>query len=68
MANTKFIVKNGVSVGTTDIINASGEWIGPNSGLVGATGSAGAAPLITVDSDTSGGAAGYTFTISGTIS
>ena len=36
--NSNFIVKNGITVGTTNIINSSGAWVGPNSGLVGATG------------------------------
>ena len=36
-----FIVKNGLTVGTTNVINSSGAWVGPNSGLVGATGPTG---------------------------
>ena len=28
--NNKFIVKNGISVGTTDIVDANGNWIGPD--------------------------------------
>jgi hypothetical protein len=36
--NSNFIVKNGITVGTTSIVNSSGAWVGPNSGLVGATG------------------------------
>lgn len=35
--NSNFIVKNGITVGTTAIVNSSGAWVGPNSGLVGAT-------------------------------
>ena len=42
LANTSnFIVKNGLTVGNTAVINASGVWTGPNSGLVGATGATG---------------------------
>ena len=37
----KFRVKNGITVGNTDVINSSGQWVGPNSGLVGPTGPAG---------------------------
>ena len=33
-----FVVKNGITVGTTNVINSSGAWVGPNSGLQGATG------------------------------
>ena len=41
-ANTNpFVVKNGITVGTTSIVNSSGAWVGPNSGLVGATGPTG---------------------------
>ena len=36
--SSNFIVKNGLTVGTTPVINSSGVWVGPNSGLVGATG------------------------------
>ena len=36
-----FIVKNGLTIGTTSVINSSGAWVGPNSGLVGATGPTG---------------------------
>jgi len=36
--NSNFVVKNGLTVGTTNVINSSGAWTGPNSGLVGATG------------------------------
>jgi hypothetical protein len=36
--NSNFIVKNGLTVGTTPVVNSSGVWVGPNSGLVGATG------------------------------
>ena len=42
LANTSyFIVKNGLTVGNTAVINTSGVWTGPNSGLVGATGPTG---------------------------
>jgi len=41
-ANTNpFVVKNGITVGTTQIINSSGVWAGPSSGFTGATGPAG---------------------------
>lgn len=39
--NSNFIVKNGITVGTTAIVNSSGAWVGPNSGFVGATGPTG---------------------------
>jgi len=39
--NSNFIVKNGLTVGNTAIVNSSGAWVGPNSGLVGATGATG---------------------------
>ena len=41
--NKNFTVKNGITVGSTSIVNSSGEWVGPNSGLVGATGPTGPA-------------------------
>jgi hypothetical protein len=44
--NKNFVIKNGLTVGTTADINSSGVWIGPTTGLLGpqgATGSAGAA-------------------------
>jgi hypothetical protein len=40
--NKNFTVKNGITVGTTAIVNSSGVWVGPSSGLIGATGVAGA--------------------------
>lgn len=42
MANHNFIVKNGLTVGNTAVINSSGAWVGANTGLVGATGPQGA--------------------------
>ena len=42
MANSNFVVKNGLTVGTTQVINSSGTWTGPSTGLVGATGATGA--------------------------
>jgi collagen type VII alpha len=36
--NSNFVVKNGLTVGTTDVIAANGAWIGANTNLVGATG------------------------------
>ena len=41
--NKNFTVKNGITVGNTNVVNSSGEWVGPNSGLVGATGPTGPA-------------------------
>jgi hypothetical protein len=38
MANKNFVVKNGITVGTTVIVDSSGAWVGANTGLVGATG------------------------------
>lgn len=38
MANKNFVVKNGITVGSTAIVDSSGAWVGPSSGLVGATG------------------------------
>ena len=41
-ANTNpFVVKNGLTVGTTQVINSSGAWVGSSSGLIGATGPSG---------------------------
>jgi hypothetical protein len=37
------ITPTSVSVGGTTVINSQGQWVGPNSGLVGPTGPAGAA-------------------------
>lgn len=42
MANHNFVVKNGLTVGNTAVINSSGAWVGANTGLVGATGPQGA--------------------------
>ncbi len=42
MANQNFVVKNGLTVGNTAVINSSGAWVGANTGLVGATGPQGA--------------------------
>lgn len=42
MANQNFVVKNGLTVGNTSVINSSGAWVGPSSGLIGATGPQGA--------------------------
>ena len=36
-----FVIENGLTVNTTPVINSSGYWIGPGSGLVGATGPTG---------------------------
>ncbi len=42
MANDKkFTVKNGLTAGITPVIDQDGNWIGPNSGLIGYTGSQG---------------------------
>jgi len=40
--NSNFVVKNGLTVGTTNVINSSGAWVGSPSGLIGATGPIGA--------------------------
>ena len=43
MANNKnFSIKNGLSIGNVNVINSQGEWIGPNTNLIGGTGSTGA--------------------------
>jgi hypothetical protein len=45
--NSNFVVKNGLTVGTTPVIAANGSWVGASSGLIGATGPAGATGAIT---------------------
>ena len=45
--NSNFVVKNGLTVGTTAVIASNGYWIGANTGLIGATGPAGPAGSIT---------------------
>ena len=41
--NNKFLVKNGLAVGSSiDVIDSSGEWIGATGTLQGATGPQGA--------------------------
>ena len=43
MANDKkFVVKNGLTSGSTPVIDQNGNWIGPTSGLIGYSGSFGA--------------------------
>lgn len=42
MANHNFIVKNGLTVGTTSVIDSSGAWVGANTGLIGPQGPQGA--------------------------
>ena len=39
--SSKFVVKNGLTVGTTNVINSSGQWVGSPTGLIGATGATG---------------------------
>jgi len=39
--NSNFIVKNGLTVGTTSVINSSGAWVGPQTNVIGLTGSVG---------------------------
>ena len=39
--NDPFIVRYGLSVGGNNVISSSGQWVGPSSGLVGATGATG---------------------------
>ena len=41
--NKNFVIKNGLTVGTTADINSSGVWIGPTTGLLGPQGAAGPA-------------------------
>ena len=36
-----FVVKNGLTVGTSAVINSSGQWIGDPTGLYGPTGPTG---------------------------
>ena len=45
--NSNFVVKNGLTVGTTPVIAANGAWVGASSGLIGATGPTGPAGSIT---------------------
>jgi hypothetical protein len=45
--NSNFVVKNGLTVGTTAVINSSGAWVGSSSGLIGATGPTGPSGAIT---------------------
>ena len=53
--NNKFLVKNGLAVGSSiDVINTSGEWIGATGTLHGATGPQGATGVQGID-----GASGY---------
>lgn len=40
--SSKFKVKNGLTVGTTDVIAANGAWVGAATGLIGPQGSTGA--------------------------
>lgn len=42
MSQLNFVIKNGLTVGTTPVIAANGMWIGANTGLAGPTGSVGA--------------------------
>ena len=44
-ANSYFIIKNGLAVGTNNVIAANGVWIGSNTGLVGPAGSSGASGI-----------------------
>ena len=41
--NTKFVVKNGLTVGTSDIVAANGVWIGASTNLIGPQGIQGTA-------------------------
>lgn len=44
ISNTStFTVRNGITVGTTQIVNSSGQWSGPSNNLIGATGPTGSA-------------------------
>ena len=45
--NSNFVVKNGLTVGTTAVIASNGYWIGANTGLIGATGPTGPSGAIT---------------------
>lgn len=39
--SSNFVVKNGLTVGTTNVINSSGQWVGSPTALIGATGATG---------------------------
>ena len=55
MATTdnKFLVKNGLAVGSSiDVINSSGEWVGASGTLQGATGISGASGYMGQDGAT----------------
>jgi len=45
--NHNFVVKNGLTVGTTHVIAANGSWVGSATGLIGATGPTGPTGQIT---------------------
>ena len=40
--NTPFTVKNGLKVGTVDVIDSSGNWVGPSTNITGFAGFQGA--------------------------
>ena len=40
--NSNFVVKNGLTVGTTNVIAANGVWVGANTNLIGPQGPNGA--------------------------
>ena len=42
-SNQDFIVKNGLTIGSSQVIAANGRWVGANTGLIGPTGPAGPA-------------------------
>ena len=50
-ANSYFIIKNGLAVGTNNVIAANGVWIGSNTGLVGPSGGSGISVANTAPTD-----------------
>ena len=42
-SNQDFIIKNGLTIGSSQVIAANGRWVGANTGLVGPQGATGPA-------------------------
>lgn len=61
--NSNFIIKNGLTVGTNNVIAANGMWVGANTNLVGATGVAGPTGPTGPQGATGAGSTGATGTI-----
>ena len=57
-SNQDFIIKNGLTVGSTQVIAANGRWVGANTGLVGPQGPAGPPGRDGVSTGGSGGGSG----------